>query len=109
MCPLNDYCSCHEDDEAERQRPTIKTNNPQVARPWPYDGADGRARLTGSLDTGGSFTGDDGDEGDDYYRQSTTACCPRQTIPDSCSCMEGCECMCTDCDCGNWGEEYEDD
>ena len=92
-------------------------------RPWPYDGRTspfspssevtfgevvrpgGRARLTGSLDTGGSFTGDEGDEGDDYYRQSTTACCPRQTIPDSCSCLEGCECMCTDCICGNWGEE----
>ena len=49
MCPLNDYCSCHEDDEAERQ--------------------------------------------------SDTACCPRETIPDSCSCPEGCECMCRDCDC----------
>ena len=46
---------------------------------------------------------------DDYYHQSTTACCPRETIPDSCSCLEDCECMCTDCDCGNWGEEYEDD
>ena len=46
---------------------------------------------------------------DDYYRQSTTACCPRQTIPDSCSCIEGCECMCTDCICGNWGEEYDDE
>ena len=40
--------------------------------------------------------------------QSTTACCPRQTIPDSCSCLEGCECMCLDCDCANWGEEYDD-
>lgn len=60
----------------------IKINNPQVTRPWPYDGPEGRARLTGSLDTGGSFTGDDDD---DYYRQSTTACCPRETIPDSCS------------------------
>ena len=39
MCPLNDHCSCHEDDEAERQ--------------------------------------------------SDTACCPRQTIPDSCSCLGG--------------------
>ena len=37
--------------------------------------------------------------------QSATACCPRQTIPDSCSCLEGCTCMCLDCDCGNWGEE----
>ena len=41
----------------------------------------------------------------DENRQSATACCPRQTIPDSCSCLEGCECMCTDCICGNWGEE----
>lgn len=32
-------------------------------------------------------------------RQSATACCPRQTIPDSCSCLEGCECWCLDCDC----------
>ncbi len=39
--------------------------------------------------------------------QSTTACCPRQTIPDSCSCL-GCGCMCLDCDCENWGEEYDD-
>lgn len=49
-------------------------------RPWPYDGRtspfspssevtfgevvrpEGRARLTGSLDTGGSFTGDDDDD-----------------------------------------------
>ena len=51
----------------------IKINNPQVTRPWPYDGPEGRARLTGSLDTGGSFTGDDDDEGDDYYRQAVTA------------------------------------
>ena len=77
-----------------------------VMRPWPYDGPEGRARLTGSLDTGGSFTGDDDD--DSEFRQSATACCPRQTIPDSCSCPEGCECMCTDCICGNWGEEYDD-
>jgi hypothetical protein len=41
--------------------PTIKINNPQVSRPWPYDGPEGRARLTGSLDTGGSFTGADDD------------------------------------------------
>jgi hypothetical protein len=34
------------------------------------------------------------------YRQSTTACCPRETIPDSCSCLEGCECTCRDCSCG---------
>jgi hypothetical protein len=48
------------------------------------------------------------DDDDDYYRQSTTACCPRETIPDSCSCLEDCPCMCLDCDCANWGEEYED-
>ena len=36
----------------------------------------------------------------DEYRQSTTACCPRQTIPDSCSCPEGCGCLCADCECG---------
>ena len=87
---------------------TIKTNNPQVTRPWPYDGPEGRARLTGSLDTGGSFTGDDDGDGDGDYRQSTTACCPRQTIPDSCSCQEGCGCACLDCICEGWGEEYED-
>jgi hypothetical protein len=34
------------------------------------------------------------------FRQSTTACCPRQTIPDSCGCLEGCGCLCADCDCG---------
>jgi hypothetical protein len=44
----------------------------------------------------------------DAYRQSETACCPRETIPDSCSCLEGCECMCLDCDCTGWGEEYDD-
>jgi hypothetical protein len=33
-------------------------------------------------------------------RQSATACCPRQTIPDSCSCPDGCTCLCRDCDCG---------
>lgn len=37
---------------------------------------------------------------DDEYAQSRTACCPRQTIPDSCSCPEGCACSCLDCDCG---------
>lgn len=36
----------------------------------------------------------------DEYRQSMTACCPRQTIPDSCSCLENCQCVCRDCDCG---------
>ncbi len=54
------------------------------------------------------------------YRQSTTACCPRETIPDSCACLEGCSCHCSDCDCGRdeaieadeWDETYgwgEDD
>lgn len=50
----------------------------------------------------------------DEYRQSTTACCPRQTIPDSCSCLEGCGCLCADCecgtgcDCGDNGDDYFD-
>lgn len=44
----------------------------------------------------------------DEYRQSTTACCPRQTIPDSCECPDGCECLCRDCDCPA-GEDDEDD
>lgn len=34
-----------------------------------------------------------------YYRQSETACCPRETIPDSCSCPDGCGCLCADCEC----------
>jgi hypothetical protein len=34
-----------------------------------------------------------------YYHQSTTACCPRETIPDSCSCPDLCLCLCLDCDC----------
>ena len=42
-----------------------------------------------------------------YDYQSETACCPRQTIPDSCSCLEDCGCMCLDCDCAGWGEEHE--
>lgn len=46
------------------------------------------------------------DEADDLYgRQSTTACCPRQTIPDSCSCPDGCACLCADCDCGRDGDD----
>jgi hypothetical protein len=42
------------------------------------------------------------------YRQSATACCPRETIPDSCSCLEGCTCLCADCDCGEDGAETEE-
>ena len=42
------------------------------------------------------------------YRQSTTACCPRQTIPDSCGCLEGCACLCADCDCGDDEDDYFD-
>lgn len=38
---------------------------------------------------------------DDWQKQSTTACCPRETIPDSCSCPDGCECLCSDCTCGD--------
>lgn len=45
---------------------------------------------------------------DDPYRQSTTACCPRQTIPDSCECPDGCDCLCNDCDC-RLPEEEDDD
>ena len=41
--------------------------------------------------------------------QSMTACCPRETIPDSCSCPDGCECMCLDCICENWGDTEDDD
>jgi len=48
------------------------------------------------------------DDNDDYFEQSATACCPRQTIPDSCSCLEGCECMCLDCICEGWGEEDDE-
>jgi hypothetical protein len=33
------------------------------------------------------------------HYQSTTACCPRECIPDECSCPDGCECTCLDCDC----------
>ena len=40
--------------------------------------------------------------------QSTAACCPRETIPDLCSCPDGCTCMCLDCEC-EWGDDgYED-
>lgn len=54
------------------------------------------------------------DLGAGYREQSTTACCPRQTIPDSCSCLEGCGCLCADCDCGagcdcgDSGDDYFD-
>jgi hypothetical protein len=43
----------------------------------------------------------------DEYRQSTTACCPRQTIPDSCGCPDGCGCLCADCDCGSACAGYD--
>jgi hypothetical protein len=39
------------------------------------------------------------------YRQSTTACCPRETIPDSCGCPDGCACLCADCECGDDGDD----
>lgn len=42
-----------------------------------------------------------------YGRQSATACCPRETIPDSCSCPDGCTCMCLDCEC-TWGDDGYD-
>ena len=51
-----------------------------------------------SSDYYGGIAGEMADGGE--YRQSTTACCPRQTIPDSCGCPEGCGCLCADCDCG---------
>ena len=41
---------------------------------------------------------------DDWQKQSTTACCPRETIPDSCSCPDGCTCECLDCQCDDDGE-----
>jgi hypothetical protein len=41
----------------------------------------------------------------DVGEQSTTACCPRETIPDSCSCPDGCDCACLDCTCGHWGDD----
>lgn len=50
----------------------------------------------------------DDDLDDGYYRQSETACCPRETIPDSCGCPDGCDCMCADCDCTGRGEEDDD-
>ena len=44
----------------------------------------------------------------DYYWQSATACCPRETIPDSCSCLEFCDCMCCDCICDPRAEQPEE-
>lgn len=41
-------------------------------------------------------------------QQSTTACCPRETIPDSCSCPDGCACLCADCECSA-PDDGEDD
>jgi hypothetical protein len=58
-----------------------------------------------SSDYYGSIAGRPWDE----YRQSTTACCPRQTIPDSCGCLEGCGCLCADCDCGTGCDCGDDD
>jgi len=75
---------------------------------WPWPWGDSRYGLYETVREGvlihqpGSFIDDD--DGDDYFEQSTTACCPRQTIPDSCSCLEDCECMCVDCICDHWGE-----
>ena len=43
----------------------------------------------------------------DEYRQSATACCPRETIPDSCSCPDGCACLCADCECDDMAEFFE--
>ena len=60
-----------------------------------------------SGEAGGGYSYPDSEEELDYddFGQSRTACCPRQTIPDSCSCLEDCECMCLDCICEGWGEE----
>jgi hypothetical protein len=70
------------------------------------DGTLGDCRYRSS---GPSLVWLDDDEDDDEDRQSATACCPRQTIPDSCSCLEGCGCICLDCDCTGRGEEQDDD
>lgn len=56
----------------------------------------------------GGWEDDEPDLMGGYPAQSTTACCPRQTIPDSCSCLEGCSCLCRDCDCGT-GCDDEDE
>lgn len=53
----------------------------------------------------GLFYPDSDDE--DEFAQSATACCPRQTIPDSCSCLEGCGCLCADCEC-SWCDDDEE-
>jgi len=45
------------------------------------------------------------EEADPDWTQSTTACCPRETIPDSCSCPDYCDCMCLDCICDTWGDD----
>lgn len=44
-------------------------------------------------------------------------CCPMDTYDtDSagdlrpvCTCDDGCGCMCANCTCASWGEEYDDD
>src|SRR5258708_3742462 len=68
--------------------------------------------------TGGGYEeqewpADDGQDIADIFgdqAQSETACCPRETIPDSCSCLDGCGCMCLDCGCEAWGDDsYEED
>jgi len=35
-------------------------------------------------------------------------CCPMDTYPLSCTCGDDCDCMCLDCACEGWGEEYDD-
>lgn len=47
-------------------------------------------------------------EADPGLHQSRTACCPRETVPDSCSCPDGCACLCMDCDC-RLPDEGDDD
>ena len=33
-------------------------------------------------------------------------CCPMDTFPVGCTCSDDCDCMCLDCLCEAWGEEF---
>ncbi len=62
---------------------------------WPWPWGDPRYGLYETVREGflihhpwSFIDDDDGDDYFEYFEQSTTACCPRQTIPDSCSCLE---------------------
>ena len=82
-----------------------------MGRPWPYDGPEGRARLTGSLDTGGSFTGDDDDDSGERHviwcrgcRKAWTEMPPRRPFADPpVDEPSSCACVCKDGD-----PQYED-